>query len=374
MTFNEFYKLMYAIKQNVEGIRYPVVGAPWDIGRVIGSAFGVDSFNNGYDADGNYVPTQMQENFDLYLQTMWHWAKDGIWEKDSAVNTDDNRLTAFVAGQAACYIAYPEINNLISVARKAAAANVGSEYIVIAPLATATDFDFYDYLYTESINVGTLPVEGAERQVIGNLSQNRSFYGLILPYMNKNPERYIQFIDWLYADAENYELAKHGIKGVHWDEGADKTINGVTYQTWKYPDAYASEYAKNGAPYTGVWEILENINVSNRLSSNYNTQETKWYVATTKEFPTYTSGVQGIWEAEIPRSLNHEAGYIGEYIEGVRGKAWAGIYGGVDKDQTPATLLAAYTAKMKTVAPNYLAYLNEKHLEAKDWLSQKLGQ
>ena len=50
---------------------------------------------------------------------MWHWAKDGVWEKDASVNSDDNRLTAFVAGQAACYIAYPEIKNLITVARRA---------------------------------------------------------------------------------------------------------------------------------------------------------------------------------------------------------------------------------------------------------------
>lgn len=360
MTFNEFYKLMYAIKQNVSGITYPIVGAPWDIGRVFGTAFGVDSFNNAYDKDGNYVPSQFQPDYDKYLMTMWHWAKDGIWEKDSAVNNDESRLTAFVAGNAACYIAYPEIRNLITVARKAEAANPGSEYMVIAPLATEKEKSFYDYLYDEKINPAQLSIESADREVIGNLSNPRAFYGLILPFMNKNPEQYIKFLDWMYSSTENYELAKYGVKGVHWDEGTDKVVDGVSYKTWKYPDSFTANQ-KAFPPYAGVWELLENINLSDRIRSDYNNLEVKWVIKVTNDFESYSSGAESIWSAEIPRNLNQEAGYIGEFIENVRGKAWAGIYGGANKDKTPAQLLSEYIDRMYTTSSNYLKYLDDEH-------------
>ena len=376
LTFNEFYKLMWAIKQNVQGVTYPIVGAPWDIGRVFGTAFGVDAFNNAYDADGNFGPSQLQPEYDRYLQMMWHWAKDGVWEKDASVNSDDNRLTAFVAGQAACYIAYPEIKNLITVARRAQAANPGSEYMIIAPLATSTDISDYDYLFEDTVDIANLPTEASgegERQVIGNLSNPRAFYGLILPYMNEQPENYIKFIDWMYSDVENYELAKYGIKGTHWVEGEDKVVDGVSYKTWKYPDQYAAQYQEK-APYSGAWEILENINVSNRLRYDYNTLETKWYVKVTNDFETYCSGTEGIWMGEIPRELNSEAGHIGEWIENVRGKAWAGIYGGPNRDQTPAELLAEYAADMQEKAPNYLKYIADEHKAAQDYFDQLFAE
>ena len=367
---------MWAIKQNVQGVTYPIVGAPWDIGRVFGTAFGVDAFNNAYDADGNFVPSQLQPEYDRYLQMMWHWAKDGVWEKDASVNSDDNRLTAFVAGQAACYIAYPEIKNLITVARRAQAANPGSEYMIIAPLATSTDISDYDYLFEDTVDIANLPTEASgegERQVIGNLSNPRAFYGLILPYMNEQPENYIKFIDWMYSDVENYELAKYGIKGTHWVEGEDKVVDGVSYKTWKYPDQYAARYQEK-APYSGAWEILENINVSNRLRYDYNTLETKWYVKVTNDFETYCSGTEGIWMGEIPRELNSEAGHIGEWIENVRGKAWAGIYGGPNRDQTPAELLAEYAADMQEKAPNYLKYIADEHKAAQDYFDQLFAE
>lgn len=75
---------------------------------------------------------------------------------------------------------------------------------------------------------------------------------------------------------------KYGIKGQHWIEGPEKVINGVTYKTWEYPAAKYDEYTQN-PPYSGMWELLPNLNVSNRVRSDLMDKEMAWYVACTSE-------------------------------------------------------------------------------------------
>ena len=347
MSFGDFDKLMRAIKESVPGINYSVTGAPWDIGRVIAPVFGVDYTNSAIDENGNFVPTQLDEKYGEYIDLMYTWAKDGVWEKDSANMTDDTRLNMFISGKAACFIAYPEVTNLITVANKFNAANKdpNAELMMIAPLADE------------------------EGNVNGFMKEARCFQGMILPFKTENAQLVIEFIDWMYSDAENYELAKHGIKGEHWVEGTDITINGKVYKTWQYPDDKTDEFSET-MPYSGMWELLPNINVSNRVNGAYNTNQRTWYIRCTQEFPCFgTAETEGIWYADIPTDYNHESDKLGEFEGNIRGKAWAGITD--DQGRTPKEMWEAYREEVYATCGDLLTYLDTEYEKAIEFFGNK---
>lgn len=359
MTVHEFEQVMRAIKNNVDGIQYPVSGYPWDLTRVIATAFGVDGWNYGVDSEGNFVPPQFMLGYERFIDLMYRWSKDGVWETDSTAITEETRLTKFVAGQSAAFLCYPEAKQLIRISKTFYEANPGAELMVIAPLANNYDN-------------GDPVMENGERQVFGNLKSPRAFSGLIVPFKAKNTEILIKFIDWLYENPENYDLAKYGIKGKHWIEGPDKTVGGKTYKTWAYPDAKASQYLVN-PPYSGMWDILPNINVSNRISAHYNTVETKWYATIYHSFPTFSNtDTEGIWLPSIPRELAVQAQDVdGKFVENVRGKAWAGILG--EGGKTPKQLLQSYITDVQNADREYFDFLTQSYNKANAFLSQKFG-
>lgn len=360
MTVYEFDRVMRAIKNKVNGIQYPVSGYPWDLGRVVATAFGVDAMNFGVDLDNNYVPPQFMPGFERYIDLMYQWNKDGIWEKDNIAMTEESRLTKFVAGQSAAFMCYPEAKQLIKISNTFRAANPDSELMMIAPLANNDES-------------GNPIMEGDTRQVYGNLKTARAFTGLIIPFRAKNADKLVQFIDWMYENPENYELAKYGIKGEHWIEGEDRIIQNVSYKTWAYPDAKSAEFMV-APPYSGMWELLPNINVSNRISAHYNTVETNWYISLYKEFPNFSyNESEGIWLPSVPRSLGAQAQDVdGKYVDNVRGKAWAGILG--EGGLTPKQLLANYIADVKIADADYFQFLTTSYNNAIEFFNQNLGK
>ena len=40
----------------------------------------------------------------------------------------------------------------------------------------------------------------------------------------KNPELAVRFWEWMHLNQENYDLVMYGIKGVHWNEGPNRTV------------------------------------------------------------------------------------------------------------------------------------------------------
>lgn len=347
MSFDDFDKVMRAIKENVPGITYSITGAPWDIGRIFAPVFGVDYTNSALDENGNFVPTQLDENYGEYLDLMYTWAKDGVWEKDSANMSEDQRLNMFISGMAACFIAYPEITNLITVANKFNAANTdpNAELMMIAPLAND------------------------EGEVNGFMKESRCFEAMILPFKTEHAQLVIEFIDWMYSDAENYEMAKYGIKGEHWVDGPDFTVNGKTYKTWQYPDDKTDEFSTK-VPYSGMWELLPNINVSNRVNGAYNTNQRTWYIRCTQEFPCFGSEeTEGIWYADIPTEYNHESDKIGEFDGNIRGKAWAGITD--DQGRTPKEMWVAYREEVYATCGDLLTYLDNEYEKAMEFFGNK---
>lgn len=359
MTISEFEMVMRAIKEDTDNdVSIPVAGAPWDLQRTVATALGVSAMSGyGLDENGNYVPSQFTSNWGAYVDLMYNWAKDGIWESESNNITDDQRQTNFIAGTAAAYLAYPTAEELISLSQKFYAANTGTEELmVIAPFAS------------EDENGECLYDENGEQVVNGNLKTYRSFYGMIVPYRSENYEILIKFIDWTYSSAENYELCLYGIKGVDWVEGEEFVSNGVTYKTWTYPSDKLDEYLTE-PPYTGKYLLLPNINVSNRICDHYNTTEKIWYTELYYEFPQYgDSDVEGIWLPETPRNYSSIATDLdGEYVDEIRSYAWVGMK---NKGQTPLELLNEYQ-KLRNDYSEYFDWLNEQYQAAQAYFAEK---
>lgn len=332
MTFSEFNTFLYACKNHIENIRYPLSGYPWDLNRVLGGVFSADLYSIQKDDNGNYAPAQFASETADLLNQMWTWAKEGVWESESASMTDSIRNANFFAGYSAVYCSYPQIDNLISIMRMFSNANTSGELMVIAPLETD------------------------EGDVNGYMAIPRAFSGLILPDReNSDAEMVVKYINWMYSDVENYELAKYGIKGEHWNDGDDYVFNGKTYKTWVYPDGKEDEFNAN-PPYSGKYCILPNINVCNKVRGDYNTQEKGWYVLATQEFPAFSCDTEpGVWMPEIPREYKTMYNSIdGNYVEHVRSVAWAGL-----GNDSVYTLLEKYISDSRRDNGPYLTYIDQ---------------
>ncbi len=360
MTVSEFEAVMKAIKEDPENdVTIPVNGKPWDLNRVVATAFGVDSMS-GYslNSNGEYTLSTLTESWNKYVDLMYTWARDGIWENESNNTTDDQRLTNLVAGKCAAYLAYPTAEELIRVSRTFYAANTsGEELMVIAPFAS------------EDENGNCLYNDDGSQVVNGNLKQNRAFYGMIIPYRSANYEILIKYMDWMYSNVENYELCLYGVKGEDWIEGEDYVYNGVTYKTWAYPDDKADEYLEK-SPYNGKYMLLQNINISNRLSAHYNTVEKKWYTSLYSEFPVFgNEEIEGIWLPEASRDIALVLSELDSaYVDNIRAYAWVGRKYG---DKTPTEQHEIFVADTLSRYQDTLNYLNEEFLKAKAYFAEK---
>lgn len=360
MTVSEFESVMRAIKADTSNdVSTPVNGAPWDLMRVVATSFGVSAMSGyGLDANGKFVPAQFTPNWDKYVDLMYNWANEGIWEQESNNTTDDQRQTNLIAGTAAAYLAYPTAEQLIMLSKKFYAANTGSEELmVIAPFAS------------EDNNGKCLYNPDGSQVVNGNLKTQRSFYGGIIPYRSKNSEILIQYIDWMYSSAENYELCLYGVKGTDWIEGDVFTYGGNSYKTWEYPSEKVDEYLLK-PPYTGKYMLLENINVSNRICGHYSTNEKKWYTSLYFDFPQYGDDqIEGIWLPEPTREYGSIASNIdGEYVDNIRSYAWVGRK---NNGKTPLQILNDYVAQYRANNANYFNYLDQEYRNTKAYFESK---
>lgn len=303
MKFSEFDAYLRACKENISTVRYAIEGAPWALNWLLAGVFDGDMYNTQIDENGAYVPAAYtKENAEL-LNQLWVWAKEGVWENESINRTDSSRETDLLAGFTAVCCSYPDVENMITLMRKFQEANSLGELMVIAPLAKED---------------GT---------VNGNMKKLRASSGLIMPEKaGSDSEMVVKYLNWLYSDVENYELAKYGVKGVHWQDGEDYVYNGKTYKTWVYPDGKEDVFNANN-PYSGMYCILDNVNVSNRMRGDYNTLEKRLYVIATQEFPMYSSNdIEGVWLPNIPRDLKSSYNKLeGTFVDKIRGDAWAGL-------------------------------------------------
>lgn len=348
MTITQFNDLVYALKENVSSIKYVIAAYPWDLNNVIAPVFETDAYTIQQDSDGRYVPTQFTTNMAEYSQQLYEWARDGIWENESLNATNTDRRGWFSLGQAAVFASTPTIDNLIGTARYLQTANPNAEYMMIAPLADENG------------------------EVHGN-KKGTDPDAMIIPEKSTDAEVVVQYIDWLYSDPENYELALYGVKGTHWIEGEEKTINGQVYKTWAYPDAKVAEFNEN-PPYSGKFCILKNINVSNRIRADYNMEESKWYSLVRDIFPSYAgNAIEGIWIGTVPREYANQYQEIdGTYVNNLRGYVWSGKAFPDGKSALEA--FTEYASQKKASCKDYLDWLNDFIAQSKNFFSELFGE
>lgn len=351
LKISEFTQLMTEINTwdnalNGNAITYPVAGKYWDIARVVGSAFGADSFNNGMYNE-SVVPNYFTDEWADFVGLLYDWSSSGVWERDSAQVNDDTRTNNFLAGNHVAYMCYPTSEQLINISRRMSTADSSSSCMIIAPFA---DED------------GT---------VRGYYSQPRSFEGIIIPAKSTDAQVLVQFIDWMYSDVEHYELAKYGIKGTHWVEGEDVTIGGETYKTWEYPANKAAQYNER-PPYSGCWEILINLNVSNRIRGDWSPKEQAWYVYITQQAETISNELEGINMPEVPRAYTASTTAMSNYYtDNIIGNAIAGRQ---SNGQDPDDALREYRSTALSSYADYFTWLNARYDDAETFFASKFAE
>ena len=118
--------------------------------------------------------------------------------------------------------------------------------------------------------------------------------------------------------------------------------------------------------------LLQNINVSNRISGHYNTVEKKWYTSLYFEFPQYSDvTIEGIWQPAANRQYAAIASSIdGEYVEEIRSYAWAGKLSG---SITPTERLYQHVSNYRSAAAEYLNYVNDQFVTSKAYFETKFN-
>lgn len=298
LSVEEFKRLVSEMKANTAAER-PVVGRPWSLDYFLTSPFGAVGYGDKVvDGEGNLIPAYADESYCKVLE-LYRWLQEEkLWIENPA--NAQNVLNYFISGKGGIYMDWPEITSQIDVARTLKEAT-GADCIVIEPLLK----------------------EGSATETNGNSRIDVAFSGFVVPLKAKNQELLLKYINWLYSDAENYELAQYGIEGEHWIklEGADGT------QYWGWPEGKKAEY-ENAAPYSGKYCLVEDYTFSDRLFADY-TEEELELIRLVRAFPAYPENgcaTDGMILPAVPgtdRKLrNIQTAHFNEYTS-LRAYAWS---------------------------------------------------
>lgn len=275
-TMGQFEDMLRKFK-GISGCTIPLAGAPWDLEYVLTSGVveGQPSYASHsviYNADGSVfevVPGYLHENYDEVLDYAYQWSRTGLWEQYESTTTYTTREQWFYSEQVGVYVGNPKINELIRVARRLKEYNPDVELTVIGPLV-AGDAE------------GNVR-KGADGKEIGGFRAEDSAYsGMVLNPRGKNQKLMLEYLNWVYASKENYELCAYGIEGEDWIRSGENE--------YSYPsDAYITKPS-----YSGTLKLLENKNISDRTYTGYNETERKW-IETVRGAETYKGALVGMF-------------------------------------------------------------------------------
>ncbi len=297
LSVQDFIKLAEEMKANTEVSR-PIVGAPWTLDYFFSPAFSTQSYNDyTLDKNGNLIPAYATENYCKVLELYRSFQEKKLWIESPA--TAQNNESYFVSGKGGIYLDWPEVTSQIDVARHLKEA-AGVECIVVEPLLC----------------------EGSQTETNGNLRIHPAFSGMAFPLKSKNYELVLRYLEWLYSDVENYELAKYGVEGTHWIK-----IDNESGSYWDYPAEKKEQYKKL-MPYSGKYCLVEDYFISDRLYYDYSAAELD-VIRKVRSFKTYPENgcvTDGMILPRVPateRKLrNIETAHFNEYVS-LRAYAWS---------------------------------------------------
>lgn len=280
-----------------ENSNYSVSGAIWDVEKVFTGAFS----NAGYFFYGEttnekgetmIAPGFAQEGFNDLLQMEYRWVSDAkILPSDANTRSLEAAEGEFVSGMTGVFVTDPTVTHLIKVARKTKVKNPDAEFTILGPLAQSTSPEKKGFMHLST---------GYKAAIVMKSSQNA--------------EDIVKYMNWMYSDAKNYNLCTYGVEGTHWVNNGDGT--------YSYPEGKESYLTK--APYSGIFALVENQNMSDLLYSGYTEQEKGWITAAkNKDLYVDNDIIDYILPRNAGMSTLHTAS-LNTYWNGVAATAWSG--------------------------------------------------
>jgi len=332
-TIKDFDTMVRKMKTDIPTISAPLSGSVYDMeftllaGCMDSTGYQYRSIN--YNNDGSIkevVPGWISENYGKVLQQEYDWVKDGIWEADNMTINANTRLSNLASGKSAVYFSNPTITNLIDVARRCKEIDENIEFTLLDPLAGVDDAG------------NEIPNSGAFVEVSKNTDC------IVFNKRSKRAPLLVKYMNWMYSSKENYELCAYGIKGQQWVESQ----YGDNY--YEYPD----EYYVSHKPYSGVFALVHNDEISCRIPMQYSEVERNW-IDKVRNYNCLTNPTDGMLFYGSSASVSHNF-VVAEadiYLECAT-KAWAGT-------ANPATTWGPACTKYRDQASDYIEWLTNQY-------------
>lgn len=306
------------------GLNHVVTGAPWDLEKVLtlgpygDSGYFTYTTRTGSDGKEVVVPGFATEEYKQVLKREYEWAKNGITSNESEIILLEQGEKNFIAGKTGVFVLDPTVQHLIKVARRCKEVNETAEFTVLGALTankTSTKKGF--------------------------MKNTPATFAACILKTSQNASQIIQFMNWVYASEDNYNLCRFGIEGTHWINNGDGT--------YSYPKG-KEEYITN-PPYSGILTLVENQNVSNLTYDGYSEEEKTW-IATAADESNYIQNdlINYMWPT-APDNIMKSFRQQKNTIYGRASEAWSGR---VDPSANYSADISLYANGGGTAYHNYL--------------------
>ncbi|MBQ7165153.1 MAG: hypothetical protein IJR61_07470 [Clostridia bacterium] len=332
-TIKDFDQMVRKMKAEIPKCVTPLSGNVYDMEfTLLAGAYGTAGYQYrsiNYNDNGTInevVPGWISENYGKVLKQEYDWVKDEIWEADNATITESVRLSNLAAGKTAVYFANPTVTNLIDVSRRVKAIDSSAEFVLLDPL--------------DAVDESGNAIEGTGAFV----EVSRTTDCLIVNKKSKKADLVIKYLDWMYSDKDNYELCAYGVKGSQWK---DSSFGSDYYE-------YADDYYVDHRPYSGVYALLHNDEISCRILMQYSETERNW-IEKVRNYPCLSNPTDGMLFYGMSALINSNfvTAEADMYLNCAT-KAWAGA-------SDPAVTWPAACEHYRNQAGDYIVWLTNQY-------------
>ena len=324
----ETFEAMCLAMKEKYGLNHVITGAPWDLEKVLtlgpygDSGYFTYTTRTGADGKEVVVPGFATDEYRQVLKKEYDWAKNGITSNESEIILLEQGEKNFIAGKTGVFVLDPTVQHLIKVARRCKEINETAEFTVLGALT-----------------------ENETSTKKGFMKNTPATFAACILKTSQNAPQIVQFLNWVYASEENYNLCRYGIEGTHWINNGDGTYS---YQKGK--EHYVTE-----PPYSGILTLVENQNISNLMYQGYSEVEKEW-IATAADESNYINNdlINYMWPT-APENIMNSYRQQKNTLYGRASEAWSGR---VNPSENYAADVSAYLSGGGTA---YHAYLTQQY-------------
>jgi putative aldouronate transport system substrate-binding protein len=193
----------------------PVGGKPWFLEPTMASAIsGGITAENGWETispEGEFIQSYEHPNYVKFLEMYRRWIDNGWYDPDFLVTEETQYDQWIITGKLGVLFTDPR------------------------------NIDRYETQLAQQDPKGRLAVMPVlsgpmgQAALLENDGAGRIVY---ITQMSKNPDRVIQYFDWMLSDKENYVLGRYGIDGSNFVRNGEKG--------WRLPDNAGGDETKRG--------------------------------------------------------------------------------------------------------------------------------